>query len=123
MTDMENTGTPEVVETAESVATESTQEQRKPRRGGRKPYTEAQKAEAARKWAEKKAQAENLTPVVLVQYQDAEADVNALVEAAKADFKAVKKRTRITALSLYIKPEERVAYYVVNGEFSGKVSF
>ena len=117
MADMETTGTPEIVAVAENVGTESVPEQKKPRWGGRKPYTEAQKAEVARK------RAENLTPVVLVQYQDTEADVTALVEAAKADFKAVKKRTRITALSLYIKPEERTAYYVVNGEFNGKLSF
>ncbi|MBQ9348123.1 MAG: hypothetical protein IJT94_12445 [Oscillibacter sp.] len=123
MDEMETTGTPEIDTAAEIAETESAPEQKKPRRGGRKPYTEEQKAEAARKRAEKKAQAENLTPVVLVQYQDAEADVNALVEAAKSDFKAVKKRTRITALNLYIKPEERAAYYVVNGDFNGKVSF
>ena len=114
----------EKLETVEPVgAAEIQPEQKKSRRGGRKPYTEEQKAEATRKRAEKKAQAENLAPVVLVQYQDAEADVNALVEAAKSDFKAVKKRTRITALNLYIKPEERAAYYVVNGDFNGKVSF
>ena len=118
MADMEKTGTAEPVETAANPP-----ELKKNRRGGRKPYTEAQKAEAARKRAEKKAQAENLTPAVLVQYQDTEADVNALVDAAKSDFKAVKKRTRITSLSLYIKPEERMAYYVVNDDFTGNLSF
>ena len=50
-------------------------------------------------------------------------DVDALTEAAKADFRQVKKRTPITDLKLYIKPEERVAYYVVNEKYNGSVSY
>lgn len=46
-----------------------------------------------------------------------------LVEAAKADFHAERKRTRITDLKLYVKPEEHIAYYVVNEKFNGKISF
>ena len=78
-----------------------------------------------RKPASEKTKAQNVVPVVYVQYQEAEAEVDALVEAAKADFKANRKRTRITELKLYIKPEERAAYYVVNGNenFTGKIAF
>lgn len=43
--------------------------------------------------------------------------------AAKADFRAHKKRTLITSLKLYIKPEEQTAYYVVNEEYTGSVTF
>ena len=98
-------------------------EQPRKRRGGRKPMTAEEKQAAAEKRAAEKAQAENLIPVVCVQYQDKETDVSALVDAAKADFRRLKKRTRITDLCLYVKPEDGAAYYVINGEYNGKIEF
>ena len=65
----------------------------------------------------------HLKPTVIVQFQGAEVDLDTLVEAAKADFRQEKKRTPITELKLYVKPEERMAYYVVNGKHNGSVSF
>ena len=50
-------------------------------------------------------------------------DLDTLVEAAKAGFRQEKKRTPITDLKLYVKPEERTAYYVVNETFNGSVAF
>lgn len=47
----------------------------------------------------------------------------ALVEAAKADFHKEKKRTLVTSLKLYVKPEEHMAYYVINGSYEGKVPY
>ena len=93
------------------------------KRGGRKPMSAAEKEEAAKKRAEEKARAENMVPVLLLQYQGDEVDTAALIEAAKADFKAGHKRTLITDLTLYLKPEDRTAYYVINGSVSGSVSF
>lgn len=90
---------------------------------GRKPMTPEQKEAAAAARAMEKQKAENLKPQVIIQYQDSEADLTALVEAAKADFRSGKKRTLVTDLKLYIKPEERMAYYVINGTHTGKVSF
>ena len=92
---------------------------------GRKPMTEKEKADAAKKRAEVKAKAQNMKAVVYVQYQESEAEVEALVEAAKADFRTKRKRTPITELKLYVKPEERAAYYVINGneDFAGKISY
>ena len=58
-----------------------------------------------------------------MQYQESEASIAALLEAAKADFHQVQKRTRITAMKLYVKPEEHMAYYVINESHEGKVSF
>lgn len=75
----------------------------------------------------RKPSAEQEKAVVYVQYQESEAEVAALIEAAKADFKTKKKRTRITDLKLYIKPEERAAYYVVNNsdseDFAGRITY
>ena len=93
------------------------------KKGGRKPMTAGEKAAAAKARAESKAKADNLKPTVVVQFQDSEVDLDALVEAAKADFHQAKKRTLITGLKLYVKPEERTAYYVVNEKYTGSVAY
>ena len=41
----------------------------------------------------------------------------------KDDFKANHKRTLLTELNLYLKPEESTIYYVANGAIQGKVQF
>ena len=38
-------------------------------------------------------------------------------------FRKEKKRAQIIEFKLYVKPEERAAYYVVNESFDGKISF
>ena len=93
------------------------------KRPGRKPMTPEEKAEATAARAAEKEKAEKLKPELFIQYQGAETDMSTLIEAAKADFHATKKRTLVTDLKLYVKPEEHVAYYVINGNFEGKISF
>ncbi len=100
-----------------------TAEQAPKKRGGRKPMTAEEKAAAAKARAESKAKADSLKPTVIVQFQGAEVDVDALVDAAKADFRQVKKRTPITGLKLYVKPEEQMAYYVINEQNNGSVPY
>ena len=90
---------------------------------GRQPMTDAEKAAAAKARAEEKAKADNLKPEIFVQFQDSETTVDALVELAKADFHQTKKRTLITAMKLYVKPDEHMAYYVINGSHEGKISY
>lgn len=90
---------------------------------GRKPMSADEKEAAAKARAEEKAKADSLKPDIIVQFQGNEVDMAALVEAAKADFHSTKKRTLITGLKLYVKPEERMAYYVVNEKFTGSISF
>ena len=91
------------------------------KRPGRKPMTEEQKAAAAKARAEEKAKAENMKPEVYVQYQDSEAEMFALIDAVKDAFRQQKKRTLITELKIYVKPEEHMAYYVINGSFTGSI--
>ena len=93
------------------------------KRGGRKPMTAAEKEIAAKARAQEKAKAENLKPEFIVQYQGADIDLAALAEAAKADFHQTKKRTLITDLKLYVKPEEHMVYYVVNGNMTGSIAY
>lgn len=104
----------------QSPQADNSKEKKKP---GRQPMTAEQKAAAAKARAEEKAKADNLKPEVFVQYQDSEITIDSLVEASKADFRATKKRTLITAMKLYVKPDERTAYYVINETYEGKVSF
>ena len=103
--------------------TQSAPAEKPKRRGGRQAMTPEQKAAAAKARAEEKAKAESMKPEVFVQFQGGEISVDALADAAKDDFHQNKKRTLVTALKLYVKPEEYTAYYVVNGEYEGKITF
>ena len=93
------------------------------KKGGRKPMSAEEKASAAKARAESKAKADSLKPMIIMQFQGSEVELDTLVEAAKADFRLTKKRTPITDLKLYVKPEESTAYYVVNEKHSGSVSY
>lgn len=96
---------------------------KKPRKPRRK-MTPEEKEEAARKRAERKAQAESMKPAVYVQYEGAEVLIDDLIEAATANFRKERKRAKIIDLKLYIKPEERAAYYVINnGNSDGKIEY
>ena len=106
----------------EKKASETT-EQAPKRRGGRKPMTAEEKAAAAKIRADVKAKADSLKPVCIMQFQGSDIDLSDLVDAAKAGFRKEKKRTPIIDLKLYVKPEERTAYYVVNEKFNGSVSY
>lgn len=75
----------------------------------------AKKAAAKTKAAVEKAAEKD---VVFVEFADKQLDVAALVEAAKADYKAKGHRAP-KAVKLYIKPEEGVAYYTVNDKGDG----
>ena len=104
----------------ESIDVEAPKIKRKP---GRKPMSLEEKAAAAKIRAAEKEKAHHLKPELLLQYQGTQTDLTALAEAAKADFHSVKKRTLVTDLKLYIKPEEQSAYYVINGDYTGKIQF
>ena len=64
-----------------------------------------------------------MTPTLTMQYGGRDVNVKALVQAAKDDFKANHKRTLLTELDLYLKPEESTLYYVANGSVEGKIKF
>lgn len=73
------------------------------------------KKAAEKKTAAKKAVGDN----VVLQYAGKDVEMKAVLEACKADYKAQTKKTAKN-VSVYVKPEENTAYYVV-GDFSGKV--
>ena len=98
------------------------------------PKAEAEKKVAAPKAEPKKAAApkaakkpaaprRKAADTVYVQYGAAEWDVAALVEKAKADYVAAgHKATEAKKVTVYVKPEEGKAYYVVNDTDTGSVT-
>ena len=102
-------------------AVEKTEELKPKKKPGRQPMSAKEKEAAAKLRAAEKEKAVNMKPEFVLQYQGIETDMAALVEAAKADFHSTKKRTLVTSLKLYIKPEDQTAYYVINETFEGKL--
>ncbi len=112
------------VETAKPVVAKAKESAKKgARTARRKAVAAVEKTKTSVKRAAAKATAGETAPVVYVQYQGAEEKVEDLVAAAKAAFAAEHSRTKVSDLKLYIKPEERAAYYVVNEKFAGRVDF
>lgn len=66
-----------------------------------------------RKTAAKKAEAE---VNVYIQYNEKETAAKDILEAVKASFAEKNPETEIKTIEIYVKPEEGVAYYVVNGQ-------
>ena len=61
---------------------------------------------------------------IMVQHQGKEIDTKDFVAAIKKEWTKTKHKIGdIQTMELYIKPEDGAVYYVVNGEFSGKVEF
>lgn len=104
-----------------------------PAKAEKAPAKKAEKKPAAKKTAEKKAAVKKTAAkktvvkrapkkegrtMAFVQFGGAEFDVTALLETAKADYaaKSGKKAKASDDFALYIKPEEQVAYYTVNGD-------
>ena len=61
--------------------------------------------------------------VVYIQYRDTEITTKELIYRAKAAFDREHHQALINELTLYVKPEERAVYYVVNDCLTGKFDF
>ena len=78
--------------------------------------------ETVKKTTAKATKKEPVKPEIIVQYQNSEVDTAAIEERVKSQFVAEgHKAGFIRKLSIYIKPEEYSAYYVINDKFSGRV--
>lgn len=81
------------------------------------------KAEIAKKKAETKPAAKKTTAKkatkkennVYVQFQGMEFDTAAIEAAVKADYTAKNGKKTMSSVSIYIKPEDMKAYYVIDG--------
>ena len=100
-----------VVETAPAVE-EVVTEKKKP---GRKPAAKNTAAKTETKKVEKKDE-------VFVQFAGEEFVVEDVMEKAKAAYIAEGHRAcAIKSVRLYIKPEEKKAYYVINDKAAGSI--
>lgn len=93
------------------------------KKGGRPKWTEEQRQAAAAAQAERKKKADSMKPELIIQYAGADITIADIEAAAIADFRQTKKRTSITDMKVYIKPEEHTAYYVINEKHTGSVTF
>lgn len=60
---------------------------------------------------------EKMTDKVYVEFAGLQINIQEVVESAKEHYKALfeKENEAINSIAVYVKPEERVAYYAVNG--------
>ena len=94
-----------------------------------KATTAAKKASTtAKKTATKKAAAKKKaepTKSVILQFAGEDFKIDDIVEKAKDAFKAENKRKAVDDIKVYLKPEDRAAYYVVKSgesEYAGQIS-
>ena len=73
-----------------------------------------------KKTAAKPAKTTAPKEVVKLQFGSDEFDIAEIKKAVDADRKG-KFKGRIKSLEIYIKPEEKAAYYVINSDFSDKI--
>ena len=79
----------------------------------------AKKAAATKKPAAKIAMAAP-TETVKIQFGADEYDFSEIKKSVEADYKS-KVKGRIKTVEIYIKPEDKAVYYVVNGDYSDKI--
>lgn len=104
-----------VKEAAKKAVVEAPVEEKKPvekKAADKKPVEK----KAGRKPAAKPA----IKQTVKVQFGGEEFDLAEVQKAVEADIKS-KFKGRIKTVEVYIKPEDRAVYYVVNSDFSDKV--
>lgn len=103
----ETTETVEAIETVEAVEEAEAAEEVKEVKKVRKP--------AAKKEVKTK---------IMIQHQGREVDSKDLIAAVKKEWtKSKHKVGDMKSMDLYIKPEDGAAYYVINGDVTGKIEF
>ena len=82
----------------------------------------AKKAATTTKKAPAKKAAAKVETVITVQFGGNEVSIASVEEKVKAQFVAEgNKASSIKSLNVYVKPEESSAYYVINGDITGRV--
>lgn len=79
-----------------------------------------EKTAPAKKPAAKKAAAKAVEAKVYIEFNGAKVPVDEIVENVKATYKANGGNDEIKSLEVYVQPNESAAYFVVNGEPTGK---
>ena len=83
---------------------------------------EAEKVAAAAKTETAPAKKEVSQPEIFIQYGSGESSVGAVVERIRNEYVEQGHRlSSIKSLKVYLKPEDRSAYYVINDKVAGRV--
>lgn len=119
MANINNDKVQEKIETAVEMAKETTDVVVEAAKRGRKKAAATAKktAAAAKKTAEKMLVQETFIQYAGCEYKESDV-ISAIYDAFKADGHRV---GTIKSLQVYIKPEEKTAYYVINDKFTGSV--
>ena len=56
---------------------------------------------------------------VILQFAGSDFDVSHIAQKAQEAFKSTGSKTPVKSIKVYLKPEDRTAYYVVNGNITG----
>ena len=102
------------IATAENVAATAKKTTERVAETAKKASTTVKKAAAKKAPAKKELSHENTS--VTIEFAGRQVAAKEVVAKAKAAFEAAHEGVEVKTLELYIKPEENVAYYVVNGE-------
>ncbi|MCM1259010.1 MAG: DUF6465 family protein [Roseburia sp.] len=79
-------------------------------------------AAKVKKTATAKAVKEKVQPKVILEFNEYNADINAVVEKVKGIYVADGHReSSIKSLEVYMKPFENSAYYVINDKINGRI--
>ena len=106
---------PKKVEKAVEVKTVAKKEDKAPAKAATKAAEKkpaAKKAKTAKKAPAKAAKVENN---IYVQFSGMEFDTAAIEKSVKADYTAKNGKKDMKSVSIYIKPEDMKAYYVIDG--------
>ena len=114
-----------VEKAAKAVKAEKAPAEKKVAAEAKKVVKKAEKAvdTAAKKVAKtvKKGETKDAKAEVVLQFAGAEFKMAAVLEAAKKDY-AANNTAALKTITLYVKPEDGAAYYVANGDITGKVN-
>jgi len=110
-------------ETKKKVAADKKKVETKVAADKKKVEEKAEKAEkAVKKTVKKAAEKVAVSEVVYVQYAEGETTVADITKKVKDQFVAEGHRaSSIKSVRIYVKPEERAAYYVINDTNAGRV--
>lgn len=81
----------------------------------------AEKKTAKKTAAKKTTAKKTIDSKVYIQFFGKQVTASDVLASCEADYKSNNK-TAIKNIEVYVKPEDDVAYYVVNGDVQGKVS-
>lgn len=112
-----------VKETAEKTKAKTKKAAKKTAEATKKTAASTKKAVQEKAEATKRKYTRKPVKTVVVQYMGQEISEAELTERALIQFAGTEGAVTVKTITLYIKPEDNAAYYVINDEFTGRIDF